>query len=128
MLFRQHCLDFFLCSVVWSLWNNMAWGFSCVMFSLEYNITLHWIFPVQCCLDPFGQHCIGLLLEQYCPNSIKTTLNRIFSWALSGVSRTTLGRVFFICAVLSQEYYLLGQHCTGKTLRSVVFEASDNIA
>ena len=34
-------------------------------------------FPVQCCLEPLGQHCIEFVL-QCCSMSIKTTLHRIF--------------------------------------------------
>ena len=46
-----------------------------------------WIFPVQCC-----------------PKSIKTTLKKIFSYAmLSGASRITLNRVL-TRAMLSIEY------------------------
>ena len=36
-------------------------------------------FPVQCCLESLRQHCLGYLLAQCCPKSIKITLNRIFS-------------------------------------------------
>ena len=82
-----------------------------------------WVFLMQCCLEPLGQHCIGFWPVHCCPKSIKTTLNRIFSYALlSGASRTTLHRVFtcamlfgascttlhkiFICPILSQKYLL----------------------
>ena len=52
---------------------------------------------------------------------------RFFSYAiLPGASRATLHGVF-ICAILCQEYHLLGQHFTGKTLCSVALEALDNI-
>ena len=65
---------------------------------------------------------------EYCPKSIRTTLNEIFSCALlSAASVTTLHRVF-ICAISPLENHLLGQLCTGKTLCSIALEASDNIA
>ena len=55
------------------------------------------------CLKPFG-HYIGVLPVQCCPVGIKTTLNRIFSYAmLSGATQTTLHRILN-CAMLSQEY------------------------
>ena len=51
-------------------------------------------FPVECCLESLGQHWTGFLVVQYCPKSITTLLNRIFSCEmLSGAS--------------------CGQHCTG---------------
>ena len=119
---------FFLCNVVWSLKDNIAKSFD------PYSVTLgvlrqHYtgFFPVQSCLEALRQHCIGLWPVQCCPKSIKTTLNKIFSCALfSWDSRTTLHRVF-ISAILSQEYHLLGQHCTGKILCSIVLEAPDNL-
>ena len=68
MLFRRH------------------WVFSCAIFS--------GIFPVQCCLEPIGQHFTKFLHVQYCPKSIKTALNRIFSCAmLSGAILTILQEV-----------------------------------
>ena len=33
---------------------------------------------MQCCLDSFGQHCIGFSPVQCCPKSIKVKLQRIF--------------------------------------------------
>ena len=49
---------------------------------------------MQCFLKPHRQHYIPFLPAQYCPKSIKTTLNRSFSYAmLSGASRATLHRV-----------------------------------
>ena len=46
-------------------------------------------------------------------------IDSIFSCALLyGASRTTL----------FQQYHILGQHCTGKNLGSIVLEAQDNIA
>ena len=58
---------------------------------------------MQCCLEPLGQHYIGLLPVQ-CPKSIKTTLNRIFSYTmLSGATQTTLHRILTY-AMLSKEY------------------------
>ena len=49
---------------------------------------------MQYCLEPLRQHYIAFLSVQCCPKSIKTTLNRSFSYAmLSGASRATLHRV-----------------------------------
>ena len=85
-------------------------------------------FLMQCCVGPLGEHCIWLWPVEYCPKSIRTTLNEIFSCALlSAASVTTLHRVF-ICATSPLENHLLGQLCTGKTLCSIAHEASDNIA
>ena len=78
----------------------------------------HWteFFPVQCCLEPLEQnyigfflckgvpgvlkdnisqplrqHCKGFWSVSCCPRSIKTTLHRIFSYAMmSGAHRTIL--------------------------------------
>ena len=92
----------FLCNVVWSLLDNIAQGFYlCNIFPRV--LRQHWtgILPVQCCLEPLGQHCARLFV-QCCPKGIKTTLNRKFSCAmLSRASWTTLHKDF-ICAMLSQ--------------------------
>ena len=62
---------------------------------------------MQCCLEPFGQHCIEIRPVQSCPKSIKKTLHRFFSYAkLAGVSRETLHRVFS-CATLCLELLYL---------------------
>ena len=37
---------------------------------------------MQCCLKHLRQHCIELWPVQCCPKSNKTTLNRIFSYAI----------------------------------------------
>ena len=37
MFFKQHCLDFFPCNVVWSLSDNIAYGLTCVMLCQEYQ-------------------------------------------------------------------------------------------
>ena len=51
----------------------------------------------------FWKHCIGLWPVQCCSKSIKTTLYRIFSYAmLFGAFWTTLHR-FITCAMLSQD-------------------------
>ena len=58
-------------------------------------------FPMQCCLESFGQHSTGFLPVQCYPKSIATILNRIFPCAmLSGASRATLHKVF-TCAMLA---------------------------
>ena len=83
---------------------------------------------MQCCLGPLGKHCIWFWPVEYCPKSIRTTLNEIFSCALlSAASMTTLHRIF-ICAISPLENHLLGQLCTRKTLCSLALEASYNIA
>ena len=101
----QHCIGFDLCNVVPR--------------AQEYKDSSEQdFFPVHCCLEPRGQHCINsAVLKQHWTG---------FSPVLIGNSRATLHWVF-VCAILSEEY-LLGQHCTGKTLRSVILEAPDNIA
>ena len=65
-LLRQHWTGFFRYNVV------------------QRELRQHWTrcFLVKCCLEPQGQHYIEHLLEQYCPKSIKTTLNMIFSYAM----------------------------------------------
>ena len=56
------------------------------------------------CLEPLRQHYIAFLPVQCCPKSIKTTLNRSFSYAmLSGATQTALHRIL-TCTMLSQEY------------------------
>ena len=145
--------------------DNIAWIFFCAILSgisgttwhsvflvqccpRSIKTTLRRMFPVQCCLEPFEQHCIWVWTVQRFLKSIKTTLNRILFlhivvWSLSDniaygfnlcnvvqrvlkttlnnilscgllskTSRTTLHVVFIY--VISQEYHLLGQHCTGK--------------
>ena len=65
--------------VVWSLLYNIAQGFYLCKVILSV-LRQHWtvFFPVHCCLEPQGQHCIEYLPMQCYPRSIKTTLNRIF--------------------------------------------------
>ena len=59
---------------------------------------------MQSCLEPLGQHGKGFSVVQCYPNSIKTTLHKIFSdTKLSRASRTPLDKVLS-CAMLSQEY------------------------
>ena len=97
-LYEFHCLNylnFFLCNVAWSLWDNIAQDQDCISRN---------IFLMQSCLEPLGQHCIRFLPVQCCSKSIKTTLHWICSYTkLSGASWTTLHRIFS-CAMLSQEY------------------------
>ena len=91
--------------------------FSYAMLSRAFQATLHVVLTCGMlfkeyqskiaqdflCLKPFG-HYIGVLPVQCCPVGIKTTLNRIFSYAmLSGATQTTLHRILN-CAMLSQEY------------------------
>ena len=89
---------------------RVAFWATCTRFYL-WNVVLtvlgqHWTGFFLCNVVPreLRQHWTGCLLEQCCPKRIKTTLNRMFSWAmLSGASRTTLHRVC-TCVILSQEY------------------------
>ena len=49
--------DCFMCNVVWSLLDNIAQGFlpvQCCPKSIKS--ILNNIFPMQCCLEPLGQH------------------------------------------------------------------------
>ena len=59
---------FFLCSVVWSLFDNIAQGFY-LYHVVSKVLRQHWtrFFPVQCCLEPLGQHCTKLLPVQCWP-------------------------------------------------------------
>ena len=106
-------------------------------------------FPMQYCVESLGQHCTRLLPVECCPKRIKTTLSRIFSWAvLSGASRktlsrvfplrccpksilTTLNRIFFLCNVvwnllgnIAQGFYLcnVGSWLTGTFLSKITYK------
>ena len=73
-------------------------------------MTMHWVFPVQYCLESLGQYCTRFLPMQCCPNSTETTLKRIFSCALlSGASRASLHRIFYLCHIVPR---VLRQHWT----------------
>ena len=69
---RQPWLGFFLCIVVWSLQDNIAWSFYlCNVVPVVLRPDYISFFLVQCCLEPLGQHCAGFLsVLQYCRNSI----------------------------------------------------------
>ena len=102
----------FTCAILsQKYYNNIAQGFylySVVPRQLRQHWT--WLFPIQYCLEPQGQHCLGYLLVQCCPKSIKTTLSKIFSCAmLSETSWVTLHKVF-TCAMLA--------HCQQTTFLS----------
>ena len=60
---------------------------TCVKFSQKYWDKFRRLFLMQCCLEPLGQHGIGFLPVQCCPNNIKVILHRIFLcnviWSLS---------------------------------------------
>ena len=57
---------------------------------------------MQYCLEPLIQHCMGFSTVQCCSETIKTTLNRIFSCAMLYVAfQTTLRRVLTYARVLS---------------------------
>ena len=65
---------------------------------------------MQCFLKPHRQHYIPFLPAQYCPKSIKKTLNRSFSYAmLSGGSWVIIHSVFSCADVVPT---VLRQHCT----------------
>ena len=99
---RQDWTKFFTSTVVWRFLDNITQGiYLCNVVPRE--LRQHWtgFFLVQYCLNPQGQHCLGYLLVQCCPKSIKKTLNRIFYCAmLSGTSWATLRKVF-TCAMLA---------------------------
>ena len=78
------------------------------------------------CFEPFGQLCTKFLPMPCCSKSIKTTLNKIFSYAmLSKPSRTTLHKV--VPAQLCPRRYFWDNASQEKTLRSVVREIPNNI-
>ena len=59
---------------------------------------------IQSCLERLGQHCIRISAVQWCPKSIKTTLDKIFSDAMLFEAFGIILYRVFTCAVLSQEY------------------------
>ena len=71
---RQHWTKCFPCNVVWRLLDNIAQGFYLGQHCLGYLLvqyypksikgTLTGSFHVQCCLEPFGQHCTRFLLVE----------------------------------------------------------------
>ena len=89
--------------------------------NITKTILKNFFLPVQCCLEPPGQHSPKLLSVQCCPKSIETIFNRIFSMqccqeplgehcttflpmeCCRNSIKTTLNRVF-TCAMLSQDY------------------------
>ena len=90
---RQHWTDLFPMQCCLKPLGQLAQGFYLLRQHgtgfFRYNVVQrelrqHWTrcFLVKCCLEPQGQHYIEYLLEQYCPKSIKTTLNMIFSYAM----------------------------------------------
>ena len=102
------------------------------MLSGASRLKLHWDLINLCKVvqEVLRQHCRRVFPVQFCPKSIKTTFNRIFSGVLlSSASRTILPRVL-TCARLSQKYQdiiaedffqynlqiHLRQHCTRKLL------------
>ena len=91
-----------------NIYKRSAWTFSCAMLSWVSWTTLHRVLPVPCC-----------------PNSIKTRLNKIFSYVmLSGASRATLHNtghyfsffMFFLRNVLCR---LLDNNASGVNLCNV---------
>ena len=115
----------FLCNVIWSLSDNIAYGFdlrNVVARVLRQHCT--GIFLIQSCLEPLGQHCIGLPAVQCCPKSIKTIFficNVVWSLlsnvaqsfdlcnVVPRVSRQNCTELFFTQCCLAP----LGQHCIG---------------
>ena len=72
---------------------------------------MHWVFPVQCCLESVGQYCTRLLPVQCCPNSITKILNKTVSCTmLPRATWTMLHKVFFLYNVVPR---VLRQHLTG---------------
>ena len=73
-------MSFFLWNVACSLLGNTTQEF-CLFIVVPRVLRHYWkeFFRVQWCyLKRFGQHCTRFLPVQYCPKSIKTTLNKIF--------------------------------------------------
>ena len=65
---------------------------------------------MQCCLEPFGQHCIEFLTCAISSQEYQGKIAQDFLYAmLSGASRTALHRVFYLCNVVPR---VLRQHCT----------------
>ena len=64
---------------------------------------------MQSCLEPFGRHNIEFSAVQSYLKGIKTTLDRIFSYAmLSGTFRATLHRVLnFLSICFNECIYVL---------------------
>ena len=113
--------DFFIYNVFWSLWDNITYRFylhNVVPRVLRQHCT--GVSLMQCCLEPLRQHCIGFWPVQCYPRSIKTTLDRIFSYAmLSGASWAIPHRVFSCPDVVPS---VLRQHCTGLFLMQCCLE------
>ena len=114
-LFVQSLRGNFLVQCRKNLWNVGATfagaGYYKKMNQLKIKIAENWcysedigFYPVQCCLESLGQHYKEFLLVQYCPKSITTLLNRIYSWVMFSRSCwTTLHKVFTF-AMLFEKY------------------------
>ena len=96
-------------------WTTLDKNLTCPVLSQEYLANIdQGVFPVQCCLDPLGQHCTRILHVQCCPKSIEITFNSIFSSAmLYRASWTTLHKDF-TCSFFTYNVVprVLWKHCT----------------
>ena len=77
-----------LASLPISTVNLITWFFSFYMKNLIYlckrndqtlfRQTLPRFFPVQCCLEPLRQHCIGFFLRNFAPGVLRQYCTRFF--------------------------------------------------
>ena len=82
------------------------------------------LFPVQCCLESLGQHCIGFCLYHVVPIVLRQDWTKFFLVMLSGASRATLHNtghyfsffMFFLRNVLCR---LLDNNASGVNLCNV---------
>ena len=103
---------FFLCNVVWSLLDNIAQSFYlCNVFARILGLYWTGLFHVQYFLEALGQHCTRFLPMQYCPKSIKTTLNKIFFlFHVVWSQLDSIAQSVYLCNVVPR---VLRQHWTG---------------
>ena len=93
--------DFFLYNVVWSHSDNIASDFDlCNVISRVLRPHSTGFFLIQSFLEPFGRHSTEFSAVQCYLKGIKTTLDRIFSYAmLSGAFQATLHRVLIFLSI-----------------------------
>ena len=109
----------FLYKVVWSLLDKIAKGFQLGnVFPRVLRQFCTGFLLMHCCMEPLGYYCVSFWPAQSCLKSIEITFQRIFSYAmLSGASRTTLHRIFYLCNVVPR---VLRQNCTGFLMQCYV--------
>ena len=100
-------------NIIWSLLGNIAQGFQLRDFvPKELRQHSKEFFRVQCCLEPFGQHCktyLSVQSVQCCPMKMQTTSKRIFlvQCCLKSQGQHNMG--FFLCNFVPR---VLKQECT----------------